>query len=178
MTNSERNHPFVECGRFADEIRVDPAKDGIWQYFWHFVDTGYFNEGGSYTDFPDFKIEKDSINLAIPYIMNWLTRKGDYQSTFVYKEMIKRYPTEDQALSVALRLLIHYLGDVHQPLHTVARVNSHYPEGDHGGNGVKLPELNGTDNLHSVWDSMVMLETSRLSLPFNEQTWNEIGIKC
>ncbi len=79
---------------------------------------------------------------------------------------------------MALRLLIHYLGDVHQPLHTVARVNYNYPEGDHGGNSVKLPEINGTDNLHSVWDSMVMQETSRLNLPFNEETWNEIGRKC
>jgi hypothetical protein len=41
--------------------------------------------------------------------------------------MMTRYPTEDQAKSVALRFLIHYVGDLHQPLHTVARVNPSYP---------------------------------------------------
>ena len=30
MTPSEYNYPFVECGRFADEIREDPKKDGNW----------------------------------------------------------------------------------------------------------------------------------------------------
>ncbi len=72
MTPSEKFMPFVECGRFADEIREDPAKDGNWQFFWHFVDTGYFDQGGSYADFPNFKKEVESIDKAIPQIINWL----------------------------------------------------------------------------------------------------------
>ena len=43
MTPSEGNYPFVECGRFADEIREDPKKNGNWQFYWHFVDTGFFD---------------------------------------------------------------------------------------------------------------------------------------
>jgi hypothetical protein len=72
MTPSEKFMPFVECGRFADEIREDPAKDGNWQFFWHFVDTGFFDQGGSYPDYPNFKKEVESIDKAIPYIINWL----------------------------------------------------------------------------------------------------------
>ena len=45
MTPSEDNYPFVECGRFADEIREDPKKNGNWQFYWHFVDTGFFDQG-------------------------------------------------------------------------------------------------------------------------------------
>jgi hypothetical protein len=58
--------------RFADEIREDPSKDGNWQFFWHFVDTGFFDQGGSYPDYPNFKKEVESIDKAIPYIINWL----------------------------------------------------------------------------------------------------------
>jgi hypothetical protein len=57
MTPSERDHPFVECGRFADEIRMDPAKNGTWQFNWHFVDTPYFDQGGNVNDYPNFKKE-------------------------------------------------------------------------------------------------------------------------
>lgn len=38
-----------------------------------------------------------------------------------------------------MRLLIHYVGDVHQPLHATARVDHEYPRGDFGGNTVHLP---------------------------------------
>ena len=54
MTPSEDNYPFVECGRFADEIREDPKKDGNWQFYWHFVDTGFFDQGGQPKDYPGF----------------------------------------------------------------------------------------------------------------------------
>jgi len=34
---------------------------------------------------------------------------------------------EEEVRSMALRLLIHYVGDVHQPLHAASRVNHEYP---------------------------------------------------
>ncbi|MGL5742868.1 MAG: S1/P1 nuclease [Legionella sp.] len=34
----------------------------------------------------------------------------------------------------ALRLLIHVVGDVHQPLHAITRVSTQLPKGDMGGN--------------------------------------------
>jgi len=95
MTPSEKYMPFVECGRYADEIREDPAKDGNWQFFWHFVDTGYFDQDGSYPDYPNFKKEEDSIDKAIPFIVSWLKNEGHYRNSFVYEEMMRRYPTED-----------------------------------------------------------------------------------
>jgi hypothetical protein len=42
------------------------------------------------------------------------------------------------------------VGDVHQPLHTASRVTPEHPEGDRGGNLVRL----GSTNLHSVWDDL------------------------
>lgn len=56
--------------------------------------------------------------------MDWLTNTGDYQNNFVYSTMMKELGgNEQQARSYALRLLIHYIGDLHQPLHATARIN-------------------------------------------------------
>lgn len=53
--------------------------------------------------------------------------------------------------AVALMWLCHFVGDLHQPLHAVAR-NS-----DKGGNDVivELPN-GGRTNLHSIWDSGIL----------------------
>jgi hypothetical protein len=50
--------------------------------------------------------------------------------------------------------LVHFVGDIHQPLHTVAEVDSTYPSGDKGGNAETLPSICGASNLHAMWDSV------------------------
>ena len=82
---------------------------------------------------------------------------------------------EGQARSFALRLLIHYVGDLHQPLHATAKVDSTYPKGDAGGNFFILPELDNAKNLHSVWDSVLYLFTDTPTLPFNSKDWLLFG---
>jgi S1/P1 Nuclease len=49
-------------------------------------------------------------------------------------------PDPKQAESFILRLLIHYIGDIHQPLHATAKVNPNYPKGDMGGNLFTITE--------------------------------------
>ena len=52
------------------------------------------------------------------------------------------------------RYFIHMVGDIHQPLHSVALYNKTYPKGDAGGNLLHLKVLNGTvSNFHSFWDA-------------------------
>jgi hypothetical protein len=52
------------------------------------------------------------------------------------------------------RYLIHMVGDIHQPLHSVALFNHTFPKGDAGGNLLKIKLLNGSvENFHSFWDS-------------------------
>ena len=56
--------------------------------------------------------------------------------------------------SFNLRLLMHYVGDIHQPLHSVALFNHTYPKGDAGGNLLKIKLLNGSfSNFHAFWDA-------------------------
>lgn len=53
-----------------------------------------------------------------------------------------------------MRLLIHIVGDMHQPLHNVNMYNYTYTNGDLGGNKEKILLLNHTSMiLHSYFDS-------------------------
>lgn len=81
MTHLEGEYPFVECATFADEIK---AKGGSWQSGWHFIDTPYLDEGGSISDYPQFKFDDNNIGAVIPAIQDWISGSGDYKNTFVY----------------------------------------------------------------------------------------------
>jgi len=56
---------------------------------------------------------------------------------------------------VALKFLVHFVGDVHQPLHTGY-------SSDRGGNDILVLWFDEPSNLHSVWDSE-LIEHQRLS---------------
>ena len=83
--------------------------------------------------------------------------------------------TEADALSTAMRLLIHYAGDVHQPLHATSRVNSEFPAGDRGGNSFPLTSKDTAKNLHAVWDSIIYTGTGHPTLPIPDSEWNTLG---
>lgn len=65
----------------------------------------------------------------------------------------------DAEKAVAIVWMEHLIGDLHQPLHTSARVTSGNQKGDQGGNlffltpkGTKRPDQ---QNLHSFWDGII-----------------------
>lgn len=72
-------------------------------------------------------------------------------------------------------MLIHYTGDIHQPLHATSRVDHEYKRGDRGGNSVYLPKEDGVSNLHAVWDSVIYEWVNYANMPFNEADWNQLG---
>jgi hypothetical protein len=70
---------------------------------------------------------------------------------------ILKTSADQNARAQALRFIIHFVGDIHQPLHCSTRVDSAHTAGDHGGNlvNVKVPGANGatqTIHLHKYWD--------------------------
>jgi len=67
------------------------------------------------------------------------------KTNFIIEQLKNKELAQDKKL-VYLRLLIHFIGDMHQPLHVGGR-----PE-DLGGNRVKVLWFNEPTNLHSVWD--------------------------
>ena len=96
------------------------------------------------------------MSAAIPGIVNWLMGTDGYKNDYVYTTIMDYVKNnEPRGKSYAIRLLIHYLGDIHQPLHSMSRVNAAYPAGDRGGNDFPLPTKSSIKELHAVWDSVV-----------------------
>lgn len=73
------------------------------------------------------------------------------QARTALKANVKKI-TAERALFA--RYLIHMVGDIHQPLHSVSLFNMTFPKGDAGGNFLKIQDLSGTvQNFHAFWDS-------------------------
>jgi len=54
----------------------------------------------------------------------------------------------------ALKFLVHFVGDVHQPLHAS-------PLDDRGGNEYQISYRGKGDNLHGVWDRLILQQGAR-----------------
>jgi hypothetical protein len=71
------------------------------------------------------------------------------------------------------RYVVHLLGDIHQPLHSVSLFNTTYPKGDLGGNIEKVQLVNGSlSNFHSFWDAgayMIQNDSWHIDRPMNMQ---------
>jgi hypothetical protein len=70
-----------------------------------------------------------------------------------------RSSASNSAKAIAIAWLVHIIGDIHQPLHTSARVTELEPKGDQGGNLFLLTPQgtprNEQENLHWFWDSII-----------------------
>ncbi len=71
-------------------------------------------------------------------------------------------------------MIIHYVGDIHQPLHAVSEVDSRFPTGDMGGNAQKVPDIqpgSGVGDLHAIWDSVIYGYTGYTTQPLDVLRW-------
>ena len=51
-----------------------------------------------------------------------------------------------------LRVLLHVVGDIHQPMHSVSQITIQHQKGDLGGNLYPLQKNDISNNLHGYWD--------------------------
>ena len=70
----------------------------------------------------------------------------------------------DGKKSYDLTWLLHLVGDIHQPLHATTRLSTALPNGDDGGNRVKLHCRDCPPNLHAFWDDELG-KTNRMQTP-------------
>jgi len=132
---SAKSKDFVNASHWADDLRPFPEFDFLKPF--HFIDNPFSTDG---TAVPTNLPEPDNVVKALEDNVN-----------------ILKTSTDQNEQAKALRLVIHFVGDIHQPLHCATRVDSAHPEGDRGGNlmSIKVPGNNGklkTTNLHSYWD--------------------------
>lgn len=117
---------------WPDFIKADTT--GTWKHtdVWHYVNVN---------PQPDLKMFSDSLHA----------QKGPNLFTEIkaLSAKIKDKSTNAQERGIALRFLIHMVGDSSQPLH-VGRA------ADLGGNTVKIKFFGDNTNLHSLWDSKLI----------------------
>ena len=111
-------------------------------------------------------------------ILNNLRRKHSYHLEGADRDIELEQKKSNGAIkwelsdSFHLRLLIHYVGDIHQPLHTSSRYTSQYPDGDQGGNLFRLStQSQEITNLHALWDSVLNSQELDMALPLDETRW-------
>ncbi|MGB2475458.1 MAG: S1/P1 nuclease [Flavobacteriaceae bacterium] len=108
---------------YADEIKSDKKYRAY--YSWHYINMA--------ADENYMTVEKNP--------------KGDIVTAIrTCIEEVKNVNNTKAIRAFHLRLLIHFIGDLHQPMH-VGRKE------DRGGNGVRLKWFGQSTNLHRVWDS-------------------------
>ena len=134
---------------WADFIKSDSA----YKYLdtWHYVN---FEKDLDYESFREV-LKKDTG-------VNAYTRLN-----FLVKELKKKSLTKEKK-QFYLRLLIHIVGDIHQPLHVS-------PVGSTGGNDIKVQWFSTPSNLHRVWDSD-LIELQQLSYTEYTRHINHISL--
>ncbi|MDR3715279.1 MAG: S1/P1 nuclease [Puia sp.] len=115
---------------WADFIKSEPSYSYLSP--WHYVD---MRDSLSYPDVQAY-FKTDTATDAYTKI------------NFLVRELKNKKLPKDKQLFY-LRLLVHIVGDIHQPLH-VGR-----PE-DQGGNTIKVQWFNEPANLHNVWDEKLI----------------------
>ncbi|MDQ3920400.1 MAG: S1/P1 nuclease [Acidobacteriota bacterium] len=131
----EKTYDPVTIGVWMDDFRGDSLNDAY--AAWHYVDIPFF-DGVPETAAagPDAENALARINWAVASLKHGTTGK-------------------DKTDAELVGFLFHLVGDVHQPLHAVARVTAAHPDGDQGGNlfKIQMPPDAHISNLHAFWDA-------------------------
>jgi len=121
---------IVDVASWADNVRSQPE----YQYTgpWHYLE---FTLGMNYDDFSKKVLSLDSNNV--------------YAAIIRCEGELKSDTTSRLQRIIALKFLVHFIADCHQPMH-LSKAE------DKGGN-LALVQFDGQDtNLHSVWDSRLI----------------------
>ncbi|QAA81182.1 S1/P1 Nuclease [Aequorivita sp. H23M31] len=125
-------HSLAFVGPFGDDIKSNREFDSFKP--WHYVN---FPFGERYETYPKSE-EGDIIN-------------GIYACITILKD--EKSSKDEKAFY--LKLLVHFIGDLHQPLH-IGKLD------DKGGNDFQVRWFGNGTNLHKVWDSE-MLDSYKMS---------------
>lgn len=147
---------FVKSSIWLDVLK---RTDVHWYDHLHYVDIPYTQDGSALH-------QTDKLNAY------WAIKKA--MLVLNSKKASKR----DKGLS--LRILIHIVGDIHQPLHTITRVSRAHPQGDLGGNLFILAPNSAGHNLHKYWDTGagILLESHKPNQIRNKARQLEHQLSC
>jgi hypothetical protein len=126
--NGYMPYNFVTAGAYMDDARADKN----YPYSkWHYIDAPYTPDGSGY------------VEPEPPHVL-WAIAQSE--------DVIKNAQSTDAQKAEAVAMILHFVGDTHQPLHCV-------DWNDKGGNGFLIAGVPFTDiskkrpaNLHTFWD--------------------------
>ena len=127
-----KGQSLAEVSNYADDIKSDPEYREFGP--WHYVN---YPDDRDYTDFEPNP--SGDIVMGIQHCISVLEDETSSESDRVFY----------------LKMLVHFLGDLHQPLH-VGRA------ADKGGNDIQIRWFDTGSNLHRLWDSN-MIDHYRMS---------------
>ena len=126
--NEAQPYNFITTGTWMDDMR---SKKGYAWSKWHYVNIAWTADGVAFA-------------LPEPPHVVWAIDES--------LKTLKAADTPPDKAAEALAMIMHFVGDVHQPMHATER-------GDRGGNGVFIAGVPFTDlwpgtkaNLHAYWD--------------------------
>lgn len=140
------NDDLAAISTWADEIRHDRPET----YDWHFVDipmnaAGFSEPRDCYR--PDPK-RPSSLQDHHNCVVDRIT---------IFKNILADKNAAEQARAEALKFLVHFVADIHQPLHAIGEAR--------GGNDIHIVEFGLTQcgsspcNLHFAWDEGLIKHT-------------------
>lgn len=123
-----KNQTLPDVANWADSIKGQAE----WAHSkpWHFVD---IPDGEDYST-----IEHSHDGDVVEAISDMVKVLKDPKSASIEKEN-------------ALKFIVHFVGDIHQPLH-VGRPD------DHGGNSISVIFEGRRSNLHALWDTLMIMK--------------------
>lgn len=134
------NYSLMAISHWPDDIHAEPNHLTVTKTL-HYIEHAYSEDG---TKIPAV-IPRDNVVWAIEQ----------------YKKHLIEKNANKYSRARALAYLVHFVGDIHQPLHCAEYYAKILPEGDRGGNSYKIyfEEPNGDvlHNLHALWDSALNL---------------------
>lgn len=131
---------------WADRVRTVPALRWTGQLHYtsptndHPPEVCRFGEAG-------WKTEDDVLNAITNFTRKLIKDPTEFVLLRSLGSMKQQLMLDDDS-GLALRLLVHFVGDVHQPLHLTSR--------ERGGNGDPVIFEGRRTNLHSVWDGLLV----------------------
>jgi hypothetical protein len=127
--NEGQPYNFITAGCWMDDMR---SKKGYAWGKWHYVNVPWSADGSAF-------------ELPPPPHIVWAI-EGSLAT-------LRTADVAPEKAAEALAMVIHFIGDIHQPMHATDR-------GDRGGNGVLISGVPFTDlwngtvpNLHAYWDA-------------------------
>jgi hypothetical protein len=130
------NENLAMASNWADFIKSEPSYNYLSN--WHYINL----PAGLNEEQLNFALKRDTVTDA-------------YTKILYLSAELKNKTLEQEKKVMYLRLLIHLVGDLHQPMHT-GRFE------DLGGNKIQLTWFGQNTNLHRVWDSD-LIDSQQLS---------------